>query len=131
MKNTPRITELIQEERASKSISTISNEGKLHTIAIGAILAVDTDTIAVAEVFMNVTSKNLTENSKAAFLVTKGRESYLLNAIATKRHTDGQLFDTFVERAVAMNIQVKAVWTFSIDEIYDESASPTSGTKLF
>ncbi len=131
MKNTPKITELMKERESVKTISTVSNDGKLHTIVAGSITPIDADTIAVAEIFMNVSAENLGQNAKAAFLVTKGTESYLLNCTATKRHTDGALYDGFAEKLAAAKMSPKAVWTFSVDEIYDQSAAPTAGTKLF
>ncbi len=131
MKNTPKVTEIMQTQEAVKTISTISSEGKLHTIVAGSITPIDADTVAVAEIFMDTTSQNLLDNAKAAILVTKGYESYLLNVTATKRHTEGELYNAFAEKIAKMNMTPKAVWTFNVDEIYDQSAAATAGAKLY
>ena len=58
-------------------------------------------------------------------------KSYLVNGTVQKRYTDGQLFDTIAAQFAAMNMQIKAVWTFSVDKIYDESAGPNGGNQIF
>lgn len=131
MKNLEKVSQLFQDAESVKVISSVSKTGQVHSIAAGSIMAIDDNTMAVAEIFMNVTSSNLKDNQKVALLGVKGMESYLVNATVEKRHTDGQLFDTIVEKFAAMNIPVKALWTFTIDEIYDQSASPNAGTRLF
>lgn len=85
----------------------------------------------VAEVFMHTTCANLAENDKAALLAVKGAESYLVNATVEKRNTDGPLFDTMANVFAEKNMQLKAVWTFTVDKIYDESAGPDGGKQLY
>ncbi len=81
---------------------------------------------------MKATAANLEVNSKVALLAVKGMESYLVNGSVQKRHTEGQLFDTIAENFAKMDLQIKAVWTFTVDKIYDESANPeTAGKQLF
>ncbi len=87
--------------------------------------------MAVAEVFMNNTSENLEANNKVALLAVKGMESYLVNGTVEKRHTDGDLYNSVAENFAKMNMQIKAVWTFAVDKIYDESAGPNGGKQFF
>lgn len=66
---------------------------------------------------MNTTSLNLTASNKVSLLAVKGMESYLVNATVQKRHTDGELFDAIAENFAKMNMQIKAVWTFTVIKI--------------
>lgn len=131
MKNLEAVSQLFQDPASVKVITTVSKEGEPHTIVAGSIMVVDENTMAVAEVFMNTTSANLADNQKVALLAVKGMESFLVNATVEKRHTDGGLFDTISGQFAAMNMVVKAVWTFAVDKIYDESAGPNGGKQLF
>ncbi|WP_029488394.1 hypothetical protein [Candidatus Epulonipiscium viviparus] len=131
MKNLENVSKLFQDPASTKVISTVSKENEVHSIVAGSIMVIDNDTLAIAEVFMNTTSANLAANNQAAFLAVKGMESYLINATVQKRHTDGPLFDTIAEKFAAMNMSIKAIWTFTVDKIYNESAGPDGGKQLF
>ncbi len=131
MKKLEQVSKLFQDKESTKIVSTVSKDGEVHSIVAGSIMVVDDDTMAVAEVFMNTTSTNLAFNDKAALLAVKGMESYLVNATVQKRHTDGALYDTIAEKFAAMKMQIRAVWTFTVDKIYDESAGPNGGKQIF
>lgn len=126
-----KVTQLFQDQQAVKTISTVSKEGEIHSIVAGSIMILDESTIAVAEIFMNTTSANLKNNEKAAFLSVKGMESYLINGTVQMRHTSGELFDTISSKFAEMNMPVKVLWTFTIDKIYNESASIDGGKLIF
>lgn len=131
MKNLENVSKLFQDKESVKVVSTVSKDGEIHSIVAGSVMVLDDNTMAVAEVFMNTTSANLNDNNKVALLAVKGMESYLVNGTVQKRHTDGQLFDTLAEKFAAMNVPIKAVWTFTVDKIYDESAGPNGGKQIF
>ncbi len=131
MKNLEKVSNLFQDKESIKTISTVSSTGEIHSIVAGSIMVVDDNTMAVAEVFMNTTSANLNANNKVALLAVKGMESYLVDGTVQKRHTDGALYDTIAEKFAAMNMQIKAVWTFTVDKIYNEGAGPDAGKQIF
>ncbi len=131
MKNLENVSKLFQDQESTKIISTVSKDGEVHSIVAGSIMVLDEHTMAVAEVFMNTTSANLEVNDKAALLAVKGMESYLVNATVQKRHVDGPLFDNVAEQFAKMNMQIKAVWTFGVDKIFNESAGPDGGKQLY
>lgn len=112
-------------------VSTLSKEGEVHSIVAGSVMGLDNDTMAVAEVSMSTTSENLATTNKVALLAVKGTESYLVNGTVQKRHKDGALFEGIAEKFRAMNMTIKAVWTFSVDKIYDESAGANAGKQIF
>lgn len=131
MKNLENVSNLFKDHESVKIISTVSKDGEVHSIVAGSMMVLDEDTMAVAEVFMNTTSANLAVNDKAALLAVKGMESYLVNATVQKRHVDGPLFENMAEQFAKMKMQIKAVWTFTVDKIYDESAGPNGGKQLY
>ncbi len=131
MKNLEEVKQLFADQESVKVISTVSEDGEVHAIVAGSIMVLDENTMAVAEVFMNTTCANLETNNKAALLAVKGMQSYLVNVTVDKRHTDGVLFDNIAEGFAKMNMQIKAVWTFAVDKIFDESAGPNGGKQLY
>ncbi|NLY81242.1 MAG: hypothetical protein GX078_00495 [Clostridiales bacterium] len=130
MKTPEKVMDLLKDEDAVKTISTISEDGKLHSVVAGSIMALNEDSMFVAEIFMNTTSENIQANNKAAFLIVKGMESYLINVTAQERYTEGAFYDTMSAPMKEKGLPVKAVWTFKTDEIFDQSASPNAGKKL-
>ncbi len=131
MKNLENVSNLFKDQASTKVISTVSKDGEVHSIVAGSIMVVDDNTMAVAEVFMHTTCANLEVNNKAALLAVKGMESYLVNGTVGARLTDGALFEAVAANFAKMNMQIKAVWTFTVDKIYDESAGPNGGKQLF
>ncbi len=131
MKNLENVTNLFKDKESVKVISTVSKDGEVHSIVAGSIMVVDDNTMAVAEVFMHTTAANLESNNKASLLAVKGMESYLVNGTVGARFTDGALFDAVAGNFAKMNMQIKAVWTFTVDKIFDESAGPNGGKQLY
>ena len=130
MKIPEKVMKVLSDESSVKILSSVSNDGKLHSVAAGSIMAMGEDRLFVAEIFMNTTSKNIQANKNVAILIVKGTESYLINATALERHTEGEYFETMIKPMSEKGIPVKAVWTFEANEIFDQSATPNAGTKL-
>ena len=130
MKIPEKVMKVLSDESSVKILSSVSNDGKLHSVAAGSIMAMGEDRLFVAEIFMNTTSKNIQANKNVAILIVKGKESYLINATALERHTEGEYFETMIKPMSEKGIPVKAVWTFEANEIFDQSATPNAGTKL-
>ena len=122
--------EVLSDESSVKILSSVSNDGKLHSVAAGSLMAMGEDRLFVAEIFMNTTSKNIQANKNVAILIVKGTESYLINATALERFTEGEYFETMIKPMSEKGIPDKAVWTFEANEIFDQSATPNAGTKL-
>lgn len=131
MKNLENVSNLFKDPESTKIVSTVSKDGEVHSIVAGSVMVVDDDTMAVAEVFMNTTSANLAGNNKVALLAIKGMESYLVNAVVEKRHTDGPFYEAVKEKFAAMNLPVRAIWTFKVEKIFNEGAGPEAGKQIF
>ena len=66
MKIPEKVMKVLGDESSVKVLSTISNDGKLHSIAAGSIMAMGEDRLFVAEIMMNTTSKNIQANKNVA-----------------------------------------------------------------
>jgi hypothetical protein len=130
MKIPEKVMNVLSDEGSVKILSTISGDGKLHSVAAGSIMAMGEDRLFAAEIFMNTTSKNIQTNKNVAILIVKGMESYLINATALERETEGEFFEKMTKPMSEKGIPVKAVWTFELNEIFDQSANPNAGTRL-
>lgn len=131
MKNLENVRKLFEDKESIKVVSSVSKDGEIHSIVAGSVMVIDEDTMAVAEIFMNTTRTNLEETNTVSLLCAKGTESYLIAGTVQKRHTDGELFESVYKSFEALNLQIKALWTFSVDKIYDESAAPDAGKQIF
>lgn len=88
------------------------------------------DMMIIGEVLMKRTANNLKQNPKAAFLVTKGNQSYEIQVTVKDRISSGAIVDQMNAILEGMHLHANAVWTFDVVAVYDESAGPTAGTKL-
>ncbi len=131
MKNLENVKTLFTDPAAAKIITTISADGELHAIVAGTVVVMDDDTLAFAEVFMKTTSKNLLDNGKIAILAEKGKDSYLVNAINAKRHTDDDVYTALSEKFAFLQAPIGAVWTCSIDKIFNQGANMDAGKQIY
>lgn len=130
MNITEKVSNLLNDQGASKVLTTVSGDGIPHSIVVGSIMAPNAETICAAEVLMKKTAKNLEINKNIAVLTVKGTESYLVNAIVVERQTEGELFDTVSEQMKKAGLPMQALWIFEPTAIYDQSAGPTAGTQI-
>jgi len=113
-----------------KILVTADKSGVPHAIVCGSIIAVDSKTLAVGEILMKVSSKNLAANPNVGILAVKGLESYLVNAKVKARVTEGPVFIGMNEHLAKMKLKANAVWLFDAVSVYNQSAGPDAGKKL-
>lgn len=130
MKIPEKVANLLNDQEASKVLSTISADGVPHSIVVGSIMAPNEETICAAEVLMKKTANNLKTNKNIAVLVVKGMESYLVNAEVVERQTEGDLFNKVLEQMKKAGMPMEALWIFKPTAIYDQSAGPAAGTQI-
>lgn len=131
MANIPNnILELLKAQETVKVLVTSNKDGKPHAIVAGSIAAQTADTMIVGEILMKRSSKNLKENSKAAFLIASGTKAYEIECVAKARLESGPELDAMNKALEAIGMQAAAVWIFSVNAVYDQGASPNAGTKL-
>jgi len=131
MANIPNnVLELIRTRTTTKVLVTASKDGKPHAIVAGSIGAPTADTMIVGEVLMKVSSKNLSDNPKAAFLISAGKDAFEIECTAKARLEKGPEVDAMNKELAAMGLKASAVWVFKVDAVFDQGASPKAGTKL-
>jgi len=131
MVNIPNnVLELLAAPATTKILVTATKDAKPHAIVAGSIGAPAADTMIVGEILMKVTAKNLQENPKAAFLISSGLSSYIIECTAKARLDKGPELEAMNKQLAAMNLKAAAVWVFKVDGVFEQGASPKAGTKL-
>lgn len=125
-----KVMDLLADKASVKSLITICAGNRPHAIVAGTIMPLGSETMVIGEVLMKRSSNNLKQNPKAAFLVTKGTESYEIQVTAKDRMTSGAIVDKMNAVLEPMHMHAGAVWTFDVVSVYDESAGPNAGQKL-
>jgi len=124
------VLDMMGRPDSTKILVTADGSGLPHAIVCGSIIAVDSKTLAVGEILMKVSSKNLAANDNAAILAANGMESYIVKVKVSGRKTEGPLFDNMNAHLAKMNLKAKAVWTFSAESVFNQSAGPDAGKKI-
>ena len=109
---------------------TADGMGQPRGIVCGSIFVPDPETLAIGEVFMNVTRSNLETNPKAAVTVTFGGEAYNINVTVKSREEEGETLNSLNERLSKINLKAKAVWFFNVESVFDEGINPNAGKQI-
>lgn len=125
-----KVMNLINDRESCKVLVTANADGRPHAIVCGTIMSPAPDQMAVGQVLMKRACANLDANPKAAFLITKGMESYEIGVRFTENVTSGPLFDAMKAQCDAMHLPLFAVKIFSVCCVSDEGAGPNAGTKI-
>lgn len=113
-----------------KMLVTADASGQPRGIVCGSIFVPKDDIIAVGEVMMVTTKKNLSENYKVAITAAEGAEAYCIYAQVAGRVDGGPLLEGLNEKLSKVNLKAAAVWTFSVNAVFDESAGPGAGRRI-
>ncbi|AOO65311.1 pyridoxamine 5'-phosphate oxidase family protein [Sulfurospirillum diekertiae] len=124
------VATLLNDDGASKVLTTVAEDGVPHSIVVGSIMAPDSQTICAAEILMKKTAKNLETNKNIAVLCLKGTESYLVNATVVERQTEGELFESVAAQMKKAGLPMSALWIFKPTAIFDQSAGENAGTQI-
>jgi hypothetical protein len=124
------VIDLINAKEATKLLVTVSSDGQPHAIVCGSIFATPDGKAGVGEILMKRAAKNLKDTGKAALSVAAGPKAYELILKCPARADSGPVFDDMKAKMAAANLPCFAVWTFDVEEVWDESAGPTAGTKI-
>ena len=124
------VLNLLQDPAAVKLLVSCSAGGRPHAIVAGTIISPAPDKMAVGEVLMKKSVKNLKANKKCSFVVVKGTEAYEINCRFVEDQTSGPLFDGMKAKCDAMNLPLSAVKVFTVCCVCDQGASPNAGKKI-
>lgn len=124
------VLDLMNRPDSVKILSTACKCAIPHAIVCGSIISPEPTKVAVGEIMMKVSSKNMRENDRVAILVAKGPEAYEIKAKVSGRLDSGPMLDEFNKNLEKMNLKANAVWVFDVLEVFDEGAGPNAGKKL-
>ncbi len=127
---TEPIVRMIKHPDTNKVLATVSADGKPHMMVCGSLDVTESGRIVVGEAYMYRTVKNLEVNPEVEFLVWKGNSAYSIKAAVISRETSGPEFDKMYRFLERMNMTTVAIWEFEALEVWDESASDTSGDRV-
>ena len=122
-----KVRDFLNRPEPVKMLVTANRDGQPRGIVCGSIFVPDEETLAVGEVFMNVTKSNLESNPKAAVTVAFGGEAYNISVSVASRVEEGELLDNLNERLSKINLRARAVWLFKVEAVYDEGINPNAG----
>ena len=125
-----KVRDFLSRPEPVKMLITADTNGQPRGIVCGSIFVPDEETLAVGEVFMNVTRGNLESNPKAAVTVAFGGEAYNINVSVISRSEEGQLLDNLNDRLSKINLHAKAVWLFRVESVFDEGINPNAGKQI-
>ena len=134
---------LINDPKASKTISTISTERRRHTVFISSLMALSVNQLALAHILMKRTNQNLEDMKKSgepvSVSVILGRVSYKIIAKVESYQTSGPIYDEVTEALKLSGemdgldkygMKVHGVWALEPMEVWDESPGPSAGTRV-
>lgn len=124
------VIRMIKHPDTKKVMATVSPDGMPHMIVCGSLMVTEPDTIVVGEVYMYRAAENLKANPDVEFMVWSGKDAYSIKAVAKSRDESGPVFDKMSQLLQKMNMDLVAVWSFEAKEVWDESASHTSGDRV-
>lgn len=124
------VLELLAKPETVKALITASDKGVPHAIVAGSIMSPAPDTMVYGEILSKTTAKNLSMNKKVEFLIVSGKESYGIHCTVKARLDHGPEVDAMNAKLAAIKLKAAAMWVFTVDSVYDQSASPKAGTKL-
>jgi uncharacterized protein len=121
---------LLNDQEATKVLTSVSSEGIPHTVVIGSTMAPESNLICAAEILMKTTSINLKENPKVSVLAVKGMESYQVVATVKAHQEEGPLFEKVKGELEKKGMPCRGLWLFEPEEAFDQSPGPNAGKKL-
>lgn len=124
------VKDMFSRPDTTKVLVTANADGQPHGIVCGSIFVIDDNTLAVGEVLMKTTIANMTANGKIALEAISGPTAYEVRGKVLGRQESGPILDNLNINLAKVNLKARAVWLFSADEIYDESAGPNAGKKI-
>ena len=123
------IMDIIATPDSTKMMATVDENGFPNIATVGSITAIDSETIAFAELFIKKTKSNLENTKKVAIIIFKGpMTGYQLKGTFAGFQTSGPIFDNFSEKVMnAMKLQIKSVGIINVDNVFE--ASPGKDSK--
>ena len=126
----PIIIDLLKRPETHKVLSTVTPDGKPHSIICASLVVTDPSTIVVGEVYMFKTGVNLMNNRNVEFLVWSGANAYSIQATVKSRMEEGPEMEKMTKSLAKTNLVPVAVWEFKVDSAFDEGITAHAGTQV-
>lgn len=125
------VMDIFNDLKSTKVLATAGTLSEINVVPKGSLRAIDEETIAFADIFGGKTNKNLELNNKVAALALGAEPGtgYQVKGTFQGFLTSGELFDKFSENARQRKMNVKAVGTIKVEEVYTVGA-PLPGKKI-
>lgn len=129
-----QVMEILSDLNAVKIIATKAEDGGVHAIRVGSMVAPDNKTVIVGAILMKRTSKNL-ESMKlkgelVSLLVNKEMKAFEIKAAVKDYLTSGPIFDGMNAKMKPTGLTARGVWVFEPKEVWNQSATYEAGTKI-
>ncbi len=124
------VMDLLSVPDSLKVIATVSPSGQPHVIAAGSIGALDAETMMIGKILTKVSSENIKSGKKVAFLVTKGLESYSIDAVLKDVQSSGPVYDAVNAKLAEMHLHASEILLFSVTAVFNQSGNLDAGKKI-
>lgn len=123
------VMNVLSASDSAKMLATVDTKGVPNVVPVWSIVAVDSETIAFAELFIKKTKENLEKSKQVAIAVYKGpMTGYQLKGTFNGFQTSGPIFENFAKKIMeAMKMQIKSVGIIKVDAVFQ--ASPGQDSK--
>jgi len=123
------VVDVLSASDSAKMLATVDAKGVPNVVPVWSIVAVDSETIAFAEIFIKKTKENLEKNKKVAIAVFKGpMQGYQLKGTLVEFQTSGPIFENFSKKIKSdMKLDTKSVGIIKVTDVF--SASPGQNSK--
>ena len=124
------VMDIFKDQQALKVLATVDAQGTPNVAPKGSLMAIDEETIAFADIAGGKTRANIEATKKAAATAFKMPPvGYQVKGTFQEFQTSGHLFDQFAKMLKSLGLDIKAVGTIKVEEVY--SVSPAdNGKKL-
>jgi len=130
MVNIPKeVMDTIAAPDSARMMATVDAKGIPNVVPVWSIIAVDSETIAFAELFIKRTKENLENNKKVAIAVFKGPiVGYQLKGTFVGFQNSGPIFEAFSKKIMSdMKLETKSAGIIKVDEVF--AASPGQNSR--
>jgi hypothetical protein len=112
------VMDLFKDMQASKVLATVDPSGTPNVAPKGSLSAIDEETVAFADIAGGKTRTNLEASNKVAAAAFKELAGYQVKGVFQGFQTSGPLFDQFEKMLKSMRINIQAVGTIKVEEVY-------------
>lgn len=130
MVNIPKeVMDILAAADSAKMMATTDAQGIPNVVPVWSIIAVDSETIAFAELFIKQTKQNLEQNKQVAIAAFKGpMTGYQIKGTFVGFQTSGPIYENFAKKIMeAMKLQIKSVGIVKVEAVF--AASPGQDSK--